>query len=249
MTSQRWILRAAAVAGLLAGIGVACSAGVLAQTKPLPASEPLFDHLMRQAKGNPYLEDRIAATMQQLVTELKDGRFTTQLLNTTAKELLRGVQNTKQGDFILAVDYGMDWEGLDYSPYLQANLEAANRGVQITRVFIVSGKPGKPLKRGLCHVMKRMHDAGIRVRTAAKEQLSGQRQYEASKAARVIFHYGNRHAVLMIESTPLPDLKLGDPYLVDVAWEPRIIEESIHYIDWLMDKKQSGPFDPRACGP
>jgi hypothetical protein len=168
------------------------------------------------------------------------------LLNTTAQELLRGIENTKQGDYILAVDYGMDWEGLDYSPYLRANLEAANRGVQITRVFIVSRKPPK---RGLCHVMKRMHEAGIKVKTAVKEQLAGQREYEASKAARVIFHYRNKYAVLMIESTPLPDLKLGDPYLVDVAWEPRKVEESIHYIDWLMDKKQSGPFDPRVCGP
>lgn len=40
-----------------------------------------------------------------------------------------------------------------------------------------------------------------------------------------------------------------DPYLVDVTWEPRKIEASIHYLDWLMNGKQSGPFDPRTCGP
>jgi hypothetical protein len=232
--------------GLLTVLGVSSSHGVLAETGTQSAFDPLLDQLVQQAKGNPYLEDRIKATIQQLAQELNTGQFRTQLLNTTAKELLRGIENTKQGDYILAVDYGMDWEGLDYSPYLRANLEAANRGVEITRVFIISGKPRK---RGLCHVMKRMHDAGIRVKTAVKEQLSGQREYETSKAARVIFHYRNKHAVLMIESIPLPDLKLGDPYLVDVAWEPRKVEESIHFIDWLMDKKQSGPFDPRTCGP
>jgi hypothetical protein len=246
MGSQRWISRTAAVIGLLILFGVSGSRGILAETGSQSAFDPLLDQFLQHAKGNPYLEDRIKTTVQQIARELNAGQFTTQLLNTTAQELLRGIENTKQGDYILAVDYGMDWEGLDYSPYLRANLEAANRGVQITRVFIVSRKPPK---RGLCHVMKRMHEAGIKVKTAVKEQLAGQREYEASKAARVIFHYRNKYAVLMIESTPLPDLKLGDPYLVDVAWEPRKVEESIHYIDWLMDKKQSGPFDPRVCGP
>lgn len=246
MGSHRWIIRAAMCAGLLTVIGLSGSTAGLAETAGGSAPDPLFEHLVQQAKGNPYLEDRIRTTLQELTKELNEGRFKTRLLNTTATELLRGIENTKKGDSILAVDYGMDWEGLDYSPYLRANLDAAKRGVQITRVFIVSGKP---TKRGLCHVMKRMHDAGIQVRTAVKEKLNGQREYEASKAARVIFHYGNRHAVLMIESTPLPELKLGDPYLVMVAWEPRTVEESIHYIDWLMDKKQSGPFDPRTCGP
>lgn len=245
MAAQPWITRLAAVAGLIAALGIAASPGVDAESTQPVASEALLNQLVQQAKGNPYLEDRIRRILQQLTRELHDGHFTTQLLNITAKELLRGIENTKQGDHILAVDYGMDWEGLDFSPYLKANLEAAGRGVQITRVFIVSGKP----KRGLCHVMKRMHEAGIKVKVAAREQLNGQRQYEASKAARVIFHYRNKYAVLMIESVPLPDLKLGDPYLVDVAWEPRKIEDSIHYIDWLLDKKQSGPFDPHTCGP
>ena len=245
MGAQPWIARLSAMAGLIAALGIAGSPGVLADNSQPAASEALLSQLVQQAKGNPYLEDRIRAILQQLSRELNDGQFKTQLLNTTATELLRGIAHTKQGDHILAVDYGMDWEGLDYSPYFLANMAAAGRGVQITRVFIVSDKP----RRGLCQVMKRMHDAGIKVKVAMRERLKGQRQYETSKAARVIFHYENKYAVLMIESVPLPDLKLGDPYLVDVAWNPRKIEDSIHYIDWLLDKKQSGPFDPHTCGP
>jgi hypothetical protein len=51
----------------------------------------------------------------------------------------------------------------------------------------------------------------------------------------------------MIEVTPLPDLKLGDPYLLDVTWDYRKLEDSIHYIDWLMNIRQSVPFDPASC--
>ncbi len=210
-----------------------------------PTVEALVDQWIGQAKGNPYLEDRIKSILQQLAQELKEGQLRTKLLNTTPPELLRGIENTKQGDYILAVDYGIDWEGLDYTPYLKANLDAASRGVQITRTFIISGKAPK---HGLCHVMKRMHQSGIKVRVAKKDHLTGHREYDESKAARVIFHYRNKYAVLMIEAIPLPDLRLGDPYLVDVTWEPRKIEDSIHYFDWLMDGKQSEPFDPRTCG-
>jgi hypothetical protein len=175
---------------------------------------------------------------------LKEGQLRTQLLNSTPIELLRGIERTTRGDYILAIDYGIDWEGQDFNPYLQANLDALSRGVTITRIFIVSGKGPR---RGLCRVMNRMHQAGIAVRVARGEQLAGRPEYEASKAARVIFHYQKKHAVLMIEVTPLPDLKLGDPYLLDVTWDYRRIEDSVHYIDWLMNSRQSVPFDPATC--
>lgn len=241
-----WITRLIGTAGLAVLMGgTLCLNTVHADTSnDKPSIDSLLNQMMQQAKGNPYLEDHIRAVMQQLATELKEGQLRTQLLNSTPIELLRGIERTTQGDYILAIDYGIDWEGQDFNPYLQANLDALGRGVTITRIFIVSGK--RP-KRGLCRVMNRMHQAGIAVRVAQAEQLGGRPQYEASKAARVIFHYQKTHAVLMIEVTPLPDLKLGDPYLLDVTWDYRKIEDSIHYIDWLMNSKQSAPFDPATC--
>ena len=242
---RRRIARAVAAAGaaVLAGtliLGVA-RADTIGET---PSLDALLSQMVQQARGNPYLEDRLRSVMQQLIRELKEGQLRTQLLNSTPSELLRGIERTAQGDYILAIDYGIDWEGQDFNPYLQANLDALSRGVTITRIFIVSGKIPR---RGLCRVMNRMHQAGIAVRVARGEQLAGRPEYEASKAARVIFHYQKRHAVLMIEVTPLPDLKLGDPYLLDVTWDYRKIEDSVHYIDWLMNSKQSAPFDPATC--
>ena len=240
-----WIARLIGTAGLTILVGTICLNSVQADTSDdKPSLDSLLNQVVQQARGNPYLEDHIRAIVQQLAKELKEGQLRTQLMNSTPIELLRGIENTKQGDYILAIDYGIDWEGQDFNPYLQANLEALGRGVTITRIFIVSEKSPK---RGLCHVMNRMHQAGIAVRVAKLDQLAGRQQYEESKAARVIFHYQKKHAVLMIEVTPLPDLKLGNPYLLDVTWDYRKIEDSIHYIDWLMNSKQSAPFEPAIC--
>lgn len=239
------------IARAVAAAGVAVLAGALFldvtradTTGETPSLDALLSQMVQQAGGNPYLEDRLRSVMQQSIRELKEGQLRTQLLNSTPIELLRGIERTAQGDYILAIDYGIDWEGQDFNPYLQANLDALSRGVTITRIFIVSGKGPR---RGLCRVMNRMHQAGIAVRVARGGQLAGRPEYESSKAARVIFHYQKRHAVLMIEVTPLPDLKLGDPYLLDVTWDYRKIEDSVHYIDWLMNSRQSAPFDPTAC--
>lgn len=242
---RRRIARAVAAAGAAVLAGTLFLGAARADTTgETPSLDALLGQMVQQARGNPYLEDRLRSVMQQLIRELKEGQLRTQLLNSTPIELLRGIERTAQGDYILAIDYGIDWEGQDFNPYLQANLDALSRGVTITRIFIVSGKIPR---RGLCRVMNRMHQAGIAVRVARGEQLAGRPEYEASKAARVIFHYQKRHAVLMIEVTPLPDLKLGDPYLLDVTWDYRKIEDSVHYIDWLMNSKQSAPFDPATC--
>lgn len=240
-----WIARLIRTAGLTAFVGTICLNSVHADTSDdKPSLDSLLNQVVQQAKGNPYLENHNSAIVQQLAKELKEGQLRTQLMNSTPIELLRGIENTKQGDYILAIDYGIDWEGQDFNPYLRANLEALGRGVTITRIFIVSEKSPK---HGLCNVMHRMHQAGITVHVAKLDQLAGRRQYEESKAARVIFHYQKKHAVLMIEVTPLPDLKLGNPYLLDVTWDYRKIEDSIHYIDWLMNSKQSAPFEPATC--
>lgn len=242
---RRQIARMVVAAGMAVLVGALLSSvAQAAAIDETPSLDALLNQMVQQAGGNPYLEDRLRSAMQQLIKELKEGQLRTQLLNSAPIELLRGIERTTQGDYILAIDYGIDWEGQDFNPYLQANLDAVSRGVTITRIFIVSGKGPR---RGLCRVMNRMHQAGIAVRVARIEQLAGQPPYEASKAARVIFHYQKAYAVLMIEVTPLPDLKLGDPYLLDVTWDYRKLEDSIHYIDWLMNIRQSVPFDPASC--
>ncbi|MEW6542289.1 MAG: hypothetical protein AB1411_01615 [Nitrospirota bacterium] len=233
----------AELAGLASCLALTVAVGIPVAHADAPI-DTLFDQMKQQAKGNPYLEDRIHDVLHELAKELKEERLQTQLRNTTPLELLRGIERTEKGDHILAVDYGIDWEGMDFTPYLGANLEAAGRGVKITRIFIVAGKAPK---RGLCHVMSRMQQAGITVLVASKDDLTGRREYEESKAARVIFHYRNKYAVLMIETTPLPDLRLGDPYLLDVTWSMPKVSESIKYVDWLMDKKRSVPFTPAIC--
>ncbi|MCA1837440.1 MAG: hypothetical protein LC674_01245, partial [Actinobacteria bacterium] len=151
---------------------------------------------------------------------------------------------TSGGDSVLAVDYGIDWEGSDFNKYMVANLQAAGRGVMITRVFII---PQKTPSNSLCRVMKRQAEAGIAVRVAEKELLRDKPEYQRETQARVLFQYKGGQAVLMVEAVPFPELKLGEPYLLDVTWDNTKVTESRRFMTWLIQPAQSRPFDPASC--
>ena len=219
--------------------------GILIAPANPAASEPLTDENLKAAQDNPYLKRRLSDAVLQLADDIKQGQFKTRLLNTTSAELMRGIESTGQGDAILAVDYGIDWEGPDFHPYLDANSAAIRRGVTITRVFILSGPP----RGGLCRVMAKQQEAGIHVRIADLEQLKQHQRYTDSPHARVVFKYGSRHAVLMIEVIPLPQLKINDAYLLKVIWDSPPVEESTNHITWLSDNQQSKAFKPGMCQP
>ncbi|MBI4400469.1 MAG: hypothetical protein HY581_02415 [Nitrospirae bacterium] len=233
----------AGAAGSLLLLVSSCTKSIQPQSND---GRPALELMLMRANGNPYLEDRIKSSLHQMEQELADGLLKTQLVNTTPEELLRGIENTRQGDSIYAVDYGIDWEGTDFNEYLLANLKAADRGVKITRVFIISDKQPP---RELCKVMKRQLEAGIAVRIAEKDKLTPYREYQESRKARIIFQYQNKHSVLMIETIPFPDLKLGEPYLLDVTWGNQKVDDSKKYVDWLTNEERSKAFDPSRCGP
>jgi hypothetical protein len=232
------------VMGLCLGLAMELGCSANGQRQERPSSKPAPTSMLAPTNGNPYLEERVKAAAQQLEKEHKAGHFKTQLLNTTPDELLLAIDRTAGGDSILAVDYGIDWEGSDFNKYLMANLQAAGRGVTITRVFIIPQKvPSNPL----CRVMKRQAEAGIAVRIAEKETLKDKPEYQRETQARVLFQYKGGQAVLMVEAVPFPELKLGEPYLLDVTWDNTKVTESRRYMTWLIQPAQSSPFDAASC--
>jgi hypothetical protein len=229
---------------LLAGIGIT----MIAQDRP--EISHLGAHLKADyADGNSYVEEMIDHILYHLKGSMEKRGFETESLDSTLRELLRAIPRCQRGDSILAIDYGIPW-GAEFKAYGTANLNAAERGVAITRVFIV---PDVIINvqadaDGLWRAMKEQSLKGIKVKFVREAQLTPLQTYQDNAKGMVEFKFGGK-SLLMVEAVPYWEaMRLNVPPKLDVKWDADAIRDVERYFSWLTgqaDVKDINPQGPR----
>lgn len=219
---------------------------------------PLIDHVALHLKGeyadgNPYLENLIDSQLGGLKNGLVGKEFSTESLESTFAELNRAMGALNDGDTICAIDYGIPWQK-EFKEYQNANIQAALKKVDITRVFIIPQQVlDKPEdKRDLLESMKQQRSQGIKVKFVLEKQLESLSYYRQHDRGMVEFRFKNRGTTLMVEALRYWEaIKRGEPPTLRVVWKPEEISGEDHYFEWLVSPTSSGvrDFDPAAAAP
>jgi len=206
-----------------------------------PEFRTMVDALgMTYARENPYLKDKINADISRIMDTLDEGHFTTPGSGITREELLRAMQMTKKGDTVWAIDYGIPWRD-DFELYHLENVAAAKRGVDITRIFIISENLEQSAKNVLHDVMKEQKEKNIRVKVAKKERVSKICGYPESPEGMVLFQYGNYRSILMKEVSPFSSKgKDNAPgfYKLEVHWSDRMVSKHHEFFHCLLQQPE-----------
>ena len=212
----------------------------------------LASHLkLDYASGNPYVEELIDDNLTDLKDSLEKRSFETKSLDSTVEELLRAIKHTEAEDSVNATDYGIPW-AREFKDYQQENLKAIDRGVHITRVFIIPASilTDEEKAGALWESIRAQKLKGIDVKFVKEAQLIHYHGYQSHQHGMVEFRFGGKSRLLMIEAVRYWEaIERQEPPRLVVEWDPQAAKSEDDYFAWLILRPEVADVNPKAARP
>ncbi|HEV3040623.1 MAG TPA: hypothetical protein VHA33_22860 [Candidatus Angelobacter sp.] len=197
--------------------------------------------VLAEGSDNRYVINLIQHDLSQLGEKLKSQEFKV-TGDSAVEELLRAIEQTQNGDSIIAISYNLPW-ATAFSYYQQANLAARDRGVSIERLFIIpdemSDKRDTEEAKKLSQIMQDQAAKGILVKFIKERDIPHNTDYWTHLNGMVEFRYGKNAVLVFTENRrSYQALKNNEPLQLQASWRPAAVSGWEHYFDSI---KRLGP--------
>src|ERR1700682_343874 len=191
--------------------------------------------ISQYAVGNLYVKDRLVAKVDEMQNQLKQNEIEFPTSDLVESELLAAVTKAQKGDFINAIDYEMVASDSDPGNYWEANIAAAKRGVNVTRIFAITEEMcnregGEQTATRLWKTIRQQVQADpehIKVKVIMAEEIP-KNQWSHYRGGLVILHYGTSRLV-MRQTSRTSNL--------DIFWDADKVDREENYFSSLLELK------------